>query len=175
MNDFFKFDDKRIVSIILMIINCFLIVLSVLAVEVISLFLFLIGALIVHTVAFIFVFNEGIHFCYRKERIVIVQGIMIKIIPMANVVSFSVEEIPKEKRGIITQKITDTVDRVNTPSKYIYRNGKTFNIIFYLPDGEKIKVYYGWLYKSRSIGRINKQLGKIYEFRDRFIEYKKHL
>jgi hypothetical protein len=85
---------------------------------------------------------------------------MIKSINMKDVKYFSLEEINKTKKGNLTQIFVDTYDQVNIPSKYVYNNGKVFNIVFYMKNIGNIKVYYGWLYRTRSIERINNQIDK---------------
>lgn len=171
MNDFFKFDDKRVVSSLLLIVSIFLLVLSVFSVKVIEVFIASIFALIITIVGCIFVFNEGIHFNYKKEKIVIVIGMMIKTIPMREVKSFVLKEIPKDKKGFFTQIIEDPVDSINLPSKYVYNKGKTFNIVFYLKE-ETVTIYYGWLYKTTSLERIDKQLKHFQSIREKFMHYK---
>ncbi len=172
MKDFFKFDDKRLVTILWLTISVCILVLSILAIEVIEAFVAILFALLVTSVATIFTFNEGIHFNYKKEKIVIIKGMMIKSINMKNVKYFNLEEINKTKKGNITQKFVDTYDQVNVPSKYVYNNGKVFNIVFYMKKIGDIKVYYGWLYKTRSIERINNQLEKFKKIKENFMKYR---
>ena len=97
---------------------------------------------------------------------------MIKSINMEDVKYFSLEEISKTKKGNLTQKFTDTYDQVNIPSKYVYNNGKVFNIVFYMKNIGNIKVYYGWLYRTRSIERINNQIEKFNKIKENFMKYK---
>ena len=172
MKDFFKFDDKRIVSIMFLFLNIFLLFLSIYAIEVFEVFFVLIISLVGTIICMLFTFNEGIHFNYKKEKIIIVKGMMIKFINMKDVKYFSLEEINKTKKGNLTQKFVDTYDQVNIPSKYVYNNGKVFNIVFYMKNIGNIKVYYGWLYKTRSIERINSQLEKFKDIKEKFMKYK---
>lgn len=172
MKDFFKFDDKRIVSIIFLFLNIFLLFLSIYAIETFEVFFVLIISLVGTITCMLFTFNEGIHFNYKKEKIIIVKGMMIKSINMNDVKYFNIEEIRKTKKGNITQKFVDTYDQVDIPSKYVYNNGKVFNIVFYMKKVGDIKVYYGWLYKTRSIDRINNQLEKFKKIKENFMKYK---
>ena len=59
---------------------------------------------------------------------------------MKDVKYFSLEEINKTKKGNLTQKFVDTYDQVNMPSKYVYNNGKVFNIVFYMKM-KKLGIY----------------------------------
>ncbi len=97
---------------------------------------------------------------------------MIKSINMKDVKYFSLEEIKKAKKGNLTQKLVDTYDQVNIPSKYVYNNGKVFNIVFYMKNIGNIKVYYGWLYRTRSIERINNQIEEFKKIKENFMKYK---
>lgn len=172
MKDFFKFDDKRIVSIMFLFLNIFLLFLSIYAIEVFEVLFVLIISLIGTIICMLFTFYEGIHFNYKKEKIIIVKGMMIKSINMKDVKYFSLEEIKKAKKGNLTQKLVDTYDQVNIPSKYVYNNGKVFNIVFYMKNIGNIKVYYGWLYRTRSIERINNQIEEFKKIKENFMKYK---
>lgn len=172
MKDFFKFDDKRIVSILWLFISFCTLILSILAIKVIEVFFATLLVLVITILATIFTFNEGIHFNYKKEKIIIVKGMIIKSINMKDVKYFSLEEISKVKKRNLTQKFVDTYDQVNICSEYVYNSGKVFNIVFYMKNFENIKVYYGWLYRTRSIERINNQIEKFKMIKDNFMKYK---
>lgn len=172
MKDFFKFDDKRIVSILWLFISFCILILSICAIKVIEVFVATLFVLFITVLATIFTFNEGIHFNFKKEKIIIIKGMMIKSINMKDVKYFSLEEINKAKKGNITQKLVDTYDQVNMPSKYVYNIGKVFNIVFYMKNIGNIKVYYGWLYRTRSIERINNQIEKFNKIKENFMKYK---
>ena len=174
MKDFFKFDDKRIVSILWLFISLCILILSICAIKVIEVFVATLFVLFITVLATIFTFNEGIHFNFKKEKIIIIQGMMIKSINMKDVKYFSLEEIKKTKKGILSQKLVDTYDKVNIPSKYVYNNGKVFNIVFYMKNIGNIKIYYGWLYKTNSAERINNQLDDFKKIKERFMKYKNY-
>ena len=172
MKDFFKFDDKRLVSILLLFISCCILILSILSIDIIEVFVASLFALFITIIATTFTFNEGIHFNYKKEKIIIINGMMIKSINMKDVKYFSLEEI-ETKKGNITQKLLDVrYDQVHIPTKYVYNSGKVFNIVFHMKKIGNIKVYYGWLYKTRSIKRINNQLEKLKKVNENFMKYK---
>ena len=166
MKDFFKFDDKRIVSILWLFISLCILILSICVIKVIEVFVATLFVLFITVLATIFTFN------LEKEKIIIIKGMMIKSINMKDVKYFSLEEINKTKKGNLIQRFVDTYDQVNMPSKYVYNNGKVFNIVFYMKNIGNIKVYYGWLYKTRSIERINSQLEKFKEIKKNFMKYK---
>ena len=51
--------------------------------------------------------------------------------------------------------------------KYVYNNGRTFNIIFKIKDKSGYiihKSYFGWMYKEKSIVRVNKVVNKLENF-----------
>ncbi len=172
MNDFFKFDDKRIVSILWLFISLSVMVILIFTIGIIELFIVTLIVLIICIVAMIFAFNEGIHFNYKKGKITIIKGMMIKNISMKDIKYFNLEEISKVKKGNIMQKFVDTFDQVNLPSEYVYNNGRVFNIVFYMKKEGNIKIYYGWLYKTSSIERINSQLEKFKIMKEKFMKYK---
>ena len=68
MKDFFKFDDKRIVSILWLFISLCILILSICAIKVIEVFVATLFVLFITVLATIFTFNEGIHFNFKKER-----------------------------------------------------------------------------------------------------------
>ena len=85
MKDFFKFDDKRIVSILWLFISLCILILSICAIKVIEVFVATLFVLFITVLATIFAFNEGIHFNFKKEKIIIIKGMMIKSISMKDV------------------------------------------------------------------------------------------
>ena len=174
MKDFFKFDDKRTFSLIWFFLSLFLIWLLIRLKDVIVVLVPGIVTLIISVLAMLFTYNEGIHFNYKKEKIVIVQGLMINKINMKDVKYFTINEISKPKKGNITQLFVDPVKNINSPSKYIYNNGKVFNIVFYMKRNKTVEVYYGWLYKTTSAERINNQLDDFKKIKERFMKYKNY-
>lgn len=172
MKDFFKFDDKRIISILWLFISFCILILSILTIKVIEVFVATLFLLFITVLATIFTFNAGIHFNYKKGKIIIVNLMTIKSIDMKEVKYFNLQEIHKSKKDNITQIFVDTYDRVDLPSKYVYNNGKVFNIVFYMKNIGNIKVYYGWLYRTKSIERVNNQIEEFKKIKDNFIKYK---
>ena len=49
-------------------------------------------------------------------------------------------------------------------SDYVYNNGRVFKIIFYLGDNSTRESYFGWMYKEKSITRVNKVVNKLENF-----------
>jgi hypothetical protein len=49
-------------------------------------------------------------------------------------------------------------------SDYVYNNGRVFKIIFYLEDNSTRESYFGWMYKERSITKVNKVVNKLESF-----------
>ncbi len=174
MEDFFKFDDKRIVFKLFLFICIIVFIELIFSIKIIEVFVPSLFVFIILIIATIFTYNEGIHFNYNNGKIVIVKGMMIKTIEMKEVKYFNIEEIYKTKGNIITQKLVDTYDQVNLPSKYVYNKGKVFNIIFYMKKVGNISIYYGWLYRTKSIQRINSQLKQFEKIKENFMRYKKH-
>lgn len=173
MKDFFKFDDRRIVFKILLCLCCALLILTIMSLkEAIEVFVGLLISLIFFITITIFIFNEGIHFNYKKEKIVIVQGMMIKSINMNDVKYFNIEEVSKKRKKDLVNKFFDSYRQIGTP-EYVYNNGKIFKIVFHMKK-EDIVIDYYWLYKTTSIERINRQLEEFKKIKERFMKYKKY-
>lgn len=175
MNDFFKFDDKRIIFSLFLIIDIILFLLSIFCVisKEFKILLVMIIVLILLIFFTIFIYNEGIHFNYKKEKIIIVNNLMIKSINMKDVKYFNLE-YKTTKNGKFIHRVFDTYDHVNYPTVHTYNNGQDYNFVFYLKDQTTITVYYGWLYRARSVKRIKKQLYNYKSIRDKFMKYKNY-
>lgn len=176
MKDFFKFDDLRINFILFIIIDIMISLLSIYCIlqkeyKILLIIGLILMLLIVITVL---IYNEGIHFNYKKEKIVIIQGPSVTTIDMNDVKYFTLEEIKKSRKNILLHPIYDTYDQSNIPSKYVYKNGKVFNIIFYTKKMGIIKIYYGRLYKAKSIVRVNNQIKCFNVIKERFMKYKNY-
>ena len=174
MNDFFKFDDNRLFFILSLLINIIIAFLSIFILIKYSILISLypLILLIVLIPISIYTYNEGIHFNYKKGKIIIVYYLTIKIIDMKDVKYFSLIRINKKRKKGLIQKIIDPYKAVDTPPKYVYNNGEVYNIVFYMNKFSNISIYYGRLYKTRSKERVNKQNECFNDIKMRFSKYK---
>ena len=131
MNDFFKFDDKRIIFSLFLIIDIILFLLSIFCVisKEFKILLVMIIVLILLIFFTIFIYNEGIHFNYKKEKMIIVNNLMIKSIDMKNVKYFNLE-CKTTKKGKLIHRVFDTYDQVNFSTDHVYNNGQVYNFVF---------------------------------------------
>lgn len=175
MNDFFKFDDKRIIFSLFLIIDIILLSLTIYCISCEEFKILIVLIIILTLLIFftIFIYNEGIHFDYEKEKIILVNNLMIKSIDMKNVKYFNLE-CKTTKKGKLIHRVFDTYDQVNFSTDHVYNNGQVYNFVFYLKDQTTITIYYGWLYRTRSIERIEKQLHNYKLIRERFMKYKNY-
>jgi hypothetical protein len=118
-------------------------------------------------------FLADIHFNFIKEKIIVVDGFDIFSIKVDDLQYISIEELSKKKRNVFLSIFFDPINTMHLPSKYVYRNGKTFNIVFHMKKQGDIVLYYGWLYKTKSGERIQKQLQKFMLIKDEFFKHRK--
>lgn len=170
MKDFFKFDDKRKLFIIHFILGIFMLIASIFVIDYVIIFVLFLFVGLFYIICSIFILNTGIHFNYKKKKIIIIDFIFIKIINMKDVKYISIEEIHRKRKNVGVPKFADSIDKAIYYSKYVYRNGKVFNIIFHLQN-QDILVYYGWLYKAKSIKRVEKQLEMLQKMKNKFMKY----
>jgi len=172
MKSFFKFDDNRVIFITMLLLTLIISIFTIVSILTESaIFTGLLLITILFIILTVFSYNEGIHFNYKKEKIVIVDGFIIKILNMNDVKYFAIEEVSKKKKKNIVSKFSDSYKQIGQPS-YVYNNGKVFKIIFHLKKGNLI-ISYHRLYKTSSIERISKQLSKFQEMKESFMKYKK--
>ena len=94
MKDFFKFDDKRIVSVLWLFISLCILILSICTIKVIEVFVATLFVLFITFLATIFTFNEGIHFDYKKEKIT--KAIIIALVILIPLFIWTISSIVKD-------------------------------------------------------------------------------
>lgn len=171
----FKYDDDHKYFIISMVVSfMFLCVAFYLH----DIFVAYIIGIINSTIGFVgafFIYLTGIHFDYKQNKIKIIDSLGIRTISMNEVKYISMEELVKTRktrRGLLSPDSAYGAFWTFS-SKYVYRNGKTYNIIFHMKNDSIIESYYGWLFNSKTKERVVKQENKLNQIIKEFMESKK--
>lgn len=154
-----------------MFILCFLYSLLFLSIFIWSINKNIVGCIVVGfcTIAilfttFVLIFNQGI--IVGKKNILIIDYFWFTKINLADLKRVEFIEIKKEKKsnwyGLFNEFYHPSTYMYN--SDYVYNNGRVFEIIFYLGDNSTRKSYFGWMYKEKSITRVNKIVKKLEKF-----------
>jgi hypothetical protein len=113
---------------------------------------------------FIFILNQGI--TVGKKNILIIDYFWFTKINLSNLKRVELKEIKKDKKsnwyGLLNEFYHPSTYMYN--SDYVYNNGRVFKIIFYLEDNSTRESYFGWMYKERSITKVNKVVNKLESF-----------
>jgi len=122
----------------------------------------------------VLIYNTGIHLNFKNEKVIIIDSFLIRTISMSDIKYISIEEDKKIRKQRKTIFSPDSIYGAywTDYSKYVYRNGKTYRIIFHLTDNTLIESYYGWLFNAKSALRVEKQEKKINQMIQQFISYK---
>jgi hypothetical protein len=112
----------------------------------------------------IFILNQGI--TVGKKNILIIDYFWFTKINLSNLKRVELKEIKKDKKsnwyGLLNEFYHPSTYMYN--SDYVYNNGRVFKIIFYLEDNSTRESYFGWMYKERSITKVNKVVNKLESF-----------
>ena len=113
---------------------------------------------------FVMIFNQGI--TVGKKNILIIDYFWFTKINIKNLKWAEIKEIKKEKKGNLYGFIHEFYHPTTYMLKcyYVYNNGRVFKIIFHLKDGSIRETYFGWMYKEKSITRVNKVVNKLENF-----------
>lgn len=162
----FRYDYKnRILIFNLLVSNLFLII-SVASYEksLIAFCVFGIVFLICLLNTFILIYNQGI--TVRKKNILIIDYFWVTKVNLSNLKRVELKEIKKDKKsnwyGFWNEFYHPSTYMYN--SKYVYNNGRVFKIIFYLKDNSIKESYFGWMYKEKSIAKVNNVIKKLKNF-----------
>jgi hypothetical protein len=174
-NRTFRYDDSHKYFMILLVISVTFIVLSIYLNEDVMIFSIFLILSFVGIIGALLIFITGIHFNYNKQKIVIIDTFFVRKIYIKDVQYITIDEIKKPRKKRKWPFFDGASYRAfwTVSSKYVYRNGKTFNIIFHMKNKTSVKSYYGWLYKTKSKNRVEKQQLLFNQFIQEFKEYKK--
>ena len=113
---------------------------------------------------FVLIYNQGI--IVDKKKILIVDYFYFTKLNLSDLKRVELKEIKKEKKsnwyGLLNEFYHSSTYMYN--SDYVYNNGRVFKIIFYLKDNSVRESYFGWMYKEKSIEKVNKVLNKLETF-----------
>jgi hypothetical protein len=123
-----------------------------------------IGFLICLLNTFILIYNQGI--TVGKKKILIVDYFWFTKINLSNLKRVELKEIKKDKKSNWYGFWNEFYHPYTymCKSDYVYNNGRVFKIIFYLKDNSTRESYFGWMYKERSIAKVNKVVKKLEDF-----------
>lgn len=172
MDYIFKFDDNNritlgnIICLLIDILLCiFFYYVELMAIMIIMLILSLIGIIIM-----IRIYLSGIYFNFNKKIIIIRTLFSTKKINMKDIIYISMDEIEKENK-IYNFLECFYFSNYFHETDYVYNNGKVFNFNFHI-QGNTISVYYGYLFKSNSIERIESQVNLFDKINKEFKKFK---
>ncbi len=113
---------------------------------------------------FVLIFNQGI--TVGKKNILIIDYFWFTKINLADLKRVELKEIKKDKKsnwyGFFNEFYHPSTYMYK--SDYVYNNGRVFKIIFYLGHNNTKESYFGWMYKEKSIARVNKTVNKLENF-----------
>lgn len=166
----FRYDYNYKMSIITFLVSLLFLVLTVASYDkdITAFYCFGISFLICLFNTFVLIFYQGI--TVGKKNIIIVDDLYLWItkINLEDLNRVELKEIKKDKKsnlyGFLNEFYHPYTYRCN--SKYVYNNGRVFKIIFYLKNNITIDSYFGWMYKEKSIIKVNKIVKKLENFVD---------
>lgn len=172
----FKYDDNHKYFVISIVVS---LVFLYVAFYLQDIFVAYIIGIIISTIGFVgalIIYITGIQINYKKNKITIIDSLWIRFISIDKVKYISIEEViktRKARRGILSPDSPYGAFWTFS-SKYVYRNGKTYKIIFHMKNDSIIESYYGWLFNSKTKERVVKQENKFNQIIKEFMEYKKN-
>lgn len=142
-NKFLKYDDQNRYLIISLVVSIIFITVSILVFKIdIAFYIFLFGS-ILSVINSLLVYITGIHFNYKRDKIIIINFLTNRTIKMNEVQYISYEELEKVRKSKKIPFFDDASHFASwqSSSKFLYRNGRTFNINIHMKDKSTIKVY----------------------------------
>ena len=129
-----------------------------------SFWLFIIMFMINFINSFVFINNQGIR--VKNDTIKIVDYFWFTKINLVDLKRVELKEIKKSKKSNLYGLLNEFYhpSTYMYKSDYVYNNGRVFKIIFYLGDNSTRESYFGWMYKERSITKVNKVVNKLENF-----------
>lgn len=162
----FRYDYNYKLLIITNILSLIFLLLTILSFEknVVVFWLFSIIFLINIINTFVFINNQGI--ILNRKSIIIVDFLWFTKIKLIDLKYIEIKEVNKEKKSNLYGIIHEFYhpDTYMWKCEYVYNNGRVFNLIFHLKDGSSRKSYFGWMYKERSIKKVDKIVKKLETF-----------
>ena len=110
------------------------------------------------------IFNQGI--TVGKKNILVIDYFWFTKINIKDLKYVEIREIKKEKKGNLYGFFHEFYHPTTYMWKcdYVYNNGRVFKVVFHLKDGTIRETYFGWMYKEKSIMKVNKIVNKLENF-----------
>ncbi len=175
-NHFFKYDSNNKFFIIVIFITLLFIVGTFVFRDFNFMIIIGISLSVIGTIGAFVIYHTGVHINYKKKKIIIIDSLMRRVIPMSHIQFISLEEDLKirKKRKLIFSPDSSYRAYWTDSSEFVYRNGKTFRIVFHMKDKSRLSSYYGWLYNEKSAEKVILQEDKIKLMIKEFSQYKQN-
>lgn len=155
------FDDRIIIQIIYFLIVVGLIIweVKVISKSHVTESIFISFAFIIVLILFMSSLSYGLTFNYRCETVKIVTASNYEEIEMSNIKTMEFIEVNKKRveHCNFLAFIEPEIGLFPKKRKNVYREGKVYKFVVTRKEGDPIEVYYGNLFKARSIKRIERK------------------
>lgn len=151
----FKYDYNNKVFIVNIILSAIFLFISILVFENVVGFIILLSmAIVLFLVSFFLIRPQGIKI--KKNSIVIMDDIRIEKIKIDNIKYVTFKQISKKKKNRFYGFFIEFFIPYTymTHCRYVYNQGRVYNVYFYLKNGTIITSYFGWLYKEKRIKKV---------------------
>ena len=166
MNNKFKYDYNNKLFLINLSLSIIFFVLAIVSFEK------LVGFILLFVMSMLALFNslfirmQGIKI-KSKVKIVIIDQLLIRKLSIQDVRYVSLELISKDTKSKLYGFFTEFFypNTYLSHCKYVYNQGKVYNICFHMNDGTIVKSYFGWLYreKEKTVRKVEKKLHNFIE------------
>lgn len=133
----------------------------------------IIFVIIVSTLTFLYVSQTGLHFNFRRQKIIMLLGFSLKVIDMNEVNSISLETTSGDREDIIVKKFIMSNNSNAVGTKNMNNDNKYYNINISLVKNEYIMIQGSSFFGSASAGNRKRQYNRFKKIEKRFDEYRK--
>ena len=168
MRKIFKYDYNYKMFILIHLVTVVFLILFILTLgsNIIGSLVFALSLLINEINYFVNLKNQGVRL--DKDIIKIHDNFGIAIINISDLNYAEVNELKKEKASNLHGLLCEFYHPATYMYQcdYVYNNGRVFNIVFRLKNGNIRKTYFGWMYKEKNKKRVEAKVKELYSFVD---------
>lgn len=133
----------------------------------------IIFVILIATATLVYVSQTGLHFLFKRQKLIIFLGLSLKVIDMNKIHSISLDVAEGDREDAVVKKFIIRNNSTAVGIKNMNSVNKYYNISIILSKGEYMTIDGGSFFGSSSARNRQRQYNRFKKIEERFNEYRK--